>query len=54
MYKFNPVDYMKKWFPNMTEATKEAKLMDFGIHAVDEATNPIIVRSPWYKKMPVT
>lgn len=50
IWKFNPRDYMERWGPAMLADEPGSRLIDFGLHAVDEAINPIIVRTPWKKK----
>lgn len=49
IWKFNPRDYINRWKDTMFFDNPKGGLIDFGLHAVDEAINPIIVRTPWRK-----
>lgn len=54
IWKFNPKDYMAKWGKGLnTEQSigpkwaSNSKLIDFGLHTVEEAGTPVIVRTQW-------
>lgn len=48
IWKFHPGQYKNKWFGTKSEPpTIKSILRDFGLNAVNEAGNPIIIRTPW-------
>ena len=52
IWKYNAKDYAKKYFASdrvggYEEWAKRHKMLDFLLNTIDEAGNPIVVRTPW-------